>query len=291
MGSLRITLYSAALLSLIAAGAIWWIVSAGLMTVYRTVVYNFSSIDDYLLFPQRRLTAAPHPFRFRAGGSAGNAPLPVSFGRRHDVPLSELLPATDTTAFLVVYNDLIVCERYDNGYDRATLSLSFSMAKSVLSILVGCAMADGYLQSVAQPVTDVGPELKAKGFAAVTLKHLLHMTSGMDYAENEWPFGVHARFSYTNRLAQEILDLRLREPPGTPFTYKSGDAYLLTLALRRALGRTSITAYTQERLWPPWGWRPRGRGASIMLRTVWSKQAAALRPRHGTSPSLAASQG
>ena len=114
-------------------------------------------------------------------------------------------------------------------------------------------MVDGYLQSVDQPVTDFVPELKAKGFAAVTLKHLLHMTSGMDYAENDWPFGVHVRLYYTNRLAQEILALRLREPPGTQFTYKSGDAYLLTLALQRALGRTSITAYTQERLWTPLG--------------------------------------
>ena len=47
-------------------------------------------------------------------------------------------------------------------------------------------------------MTDFVPELKAKGFAAVTLKHLLHMTSGIDYAENDWPFGMHARFYYTN---------------------------------------------------------------------------------------------
>ncbi len=170
MGSRRIKQYSAVVLSLVAAVAMWWIVAAGPITVYRTVVYNISGIDDYRIFPQRRLTAAPRPFRFRDGGREGNAPPPVSFGSRHDVPLSELLPATDTTAFLVVKNDLIVFERYDNGYDRATPSLSFSMAKSFLSILVGCAIADGYLKSADQPVTDLVPELTEKGFSSIGRK-------------------------------------------------------------------------------------------------------------------------
>jgi CubicO group peptidase (beta-lactamase class C family) len=253
MGTRRIKLYGAVFFSLVAAVAIWWIIAAGPITVYRTVLYNNSGIDDYRIFPKRRLTASPLPFRFREGGSEGNTPLPVSFGSRHDVPLSELLSATETVAILIVNNDAIMFERYYNGYDRAMPSLSFSMAKSFLSILIGCAIADGYLKSVDQPVTDLVPELTEKGFASVTLKHLLQMTSGIDYAENDFPLGLHARFYYTNRLEQEILNLRLRERPGTQFTYKSGDAFLLTLALKRALGRKSITEYTQERLWNPLG--------------------------------------
>lgn len=258
MGTRRIKQYSAVFFSLVAAVAIWWIITAGPITVYRTVVYNYSGIDDYLIFPQRRLTAALLPFRFREGGSEGNTPLPVSFGSRHDVPLSELLSATETVAFLIVKNDAIMFEKYLEGFDRATPSLSFSMAKSFLSILVGCAIADGYLKSVDQPVTDLVPELKEKGFASVTLKHLLQMTSGIDYAENDFPLGLHARFYYTNRLEQEILNLRLRERPGTRFSYKSADAFLLTLALTRALGRKSITEYTQERLWNPLGMETEG---------------------------------
>jgi CubicO group peptidase (beta-lactamase class C family) len=57
------------------------------------------------------------------------------------------------------------------------------------------------------------------------------MTSGIDYAENDFPLGLHARLYYTNRLEQEILNLRLRERPGTQFIYKSGDAAILILAL------------------------------------------------------------
>ncbi|MBI3772543.1 MAG: serine hydrolase [Gammaproteobacteria bacterium] len=234
MGTRRIKQYSAVFFSLVAAVVIWWIVAAGPMTVYRTVVYNLSGTDDYRIFPQRRLTAAPLPFRFREGGHEGNTPLRVNFGNRHDVPLSELLPATGTVAFLIVKNDAIVLEKYLEGFDRTTPSLSFSMTKSFLSILVGCAIADGYLKSVDQPVTDFVPELREKGFASVTLRHLLQMTSGIDYAENDFPLGLHVRFYYTDRLEQEILNLGLREQPGTRFIYKSGDAYLLTLALKRA---------------------------------------------------------
>lgn len=127
------------------------------------------------------------------------------------------------------------------------------MAKSVLSLLIGCALDDGVLRSIDQSVTDYLPELMGKGFQAVTFRHLLQMTSGVEYAENDNPFGRHARFYYTDHLDKEILKLKLEETPGQRFVYKSGDAFLLTLALQRALGRITVTDYMQERLWHPLG--------------------------------------
>ncbi|MBI3815353.1 MAG: serine hydrolase [Nitrospinae bacterium] len=227
---------------------IWWVVSAGPTTVYRTVLYNFSDIDDDRIFPQRKLTSAPLAFLFRENIRTQIASLSVRLGG-NEVLLKELIDMSKTTAFLVIKDDFVVFEEYYLGYDRSTPSLSFSMAKSFLSILVGCAIADGYLKSVDQPVTDFVPELKKNGFASVTVKHLLQMTSGIDYTENDFPFGLHVRFYYTDHLEDEILKLKLREPPGRRFVYKSSDAFLLTLALRRALGGKSITEYMQERLW------------------------------------------
>lgn len=230
-----------------------WVVSAGPVTAYRIIRYNFSGIDDHRIFPQRSLKAAPLPFRFREGIDPQVDNVGVAVGGRKGVPLAGLLATSGTTAFLIVRDDLLVHERYFDGYERAIPSLSFSMGKSFLSLLVGCALEDGYLRSVDQPVTDFVPELANRGFGAVTLKHLLQMRSGVDYSENDNPFGIHARFYYTNRLQEEILKLRLREPPGGRFEYKSGDAFLLTLALHRALGRKTITEYTQERIWTPLG--------------------------------------
>lgn len=253
MPSRRIKLYSSVLFFLVATAMIWWVVSARPVTVYRTIVYNFSDIDDYRIFPQRTLTSAPLAFQFRESVNQRNATLNVSVNGSKDIPLAQLLETSETTAFLVIKDDVVVFENYYHGYDRTTPSLSFSMAKSVLSLLVGCALDDGYLQSVDQPVTDFVPELTEHGFTAVTLKHLLQMTSGIDYVENDFPFGLHVRFYYTDRLKDEIVQLRLQEPPGTRFIYKSSDAFLLTLALERALGGKNITEYTQGRIWDPLG--------------------------------------
>jgi CubicO group peptidase (beta-lactamase class C family) len=231
----------------------WWILSAGPTTVYRTLRYNFSDIDDDRIFPRRTLTAAPQPFRFREAVKPEIAALTVHAGESNDLPLAELLQASQTTAFLVIKDDRIIFEAYDLGYERAIPSMSFSMAKSVLSLLVGCALDDGLLRSVDQPVTDYVPELEDRGFKEVTLRHLLQMTSGVNYTENDNPFGLHVRFYYTDHLVEEILKLSLRGSPGQRFVYKSSDAYLLTLALYRALGGQSITSYMQTRLWHPLG--------------------------------------
>lgn len=254
MSSRRTTRYSTAfLLCLVAVALIWWVVSAGPTTVYRVLRYNASDIDDPRIFPQRILTAAPHPFRFREGVKPEIAALPVRIDGQGDQTLTDLLHTSQTTAFLVIKDDVIIFESYDREYDRATPSMSFSMAKSVLSILVGCALDDGLLRSIDQPVTDYVPELAGKGFGSVTLRHLLQMTSGIDYAENDNPFGIHARFYYTDHLEEDILKLTLHELPGQRFLYKSGDAFLLTLALQRMLGGRSITDYMQLRLWHPLG--------------------------------------
>jgi CubicO group peptidase (beta-lactamase class C family) len=253
----RITLYSIIPFFLTSVFT-WWILSAGPTTVYRTLRYNFSDIDDNRIFPRRTLTAALQPFRFREGIKQEIASLTVHIGGSEDLPLTELLQTSQTTAFLVVKDDAVVFEIYDLGYDRGIPSMSFSMAKSVLSLLVGCALDDGFLRSVDQPVTDFVSELEDRGFKEVTLRHLLQMTSGIDYAENDNPLGLHVRFYYTDHLVEEILKLSLHEPPGQRFVYRSSDAYVLTLALHRALGGQSITGYMQTRLWHPLGMEHEG---------------------------------
>jgi CubicO group peptidase (beta-lactamase class C family) len=227
--------------------SIWWTILAGPVTVSRTVIHNFSDIDDHQIFPQRKLLASAKPFQFREAAAAAQARWPATRIGPHDATLGELLRATDTTAFLVVKDGAIAFESYAGGYGRTTPSLSFSVAKSIFSILVACALEDGYFRSLDQPVTDFIPELRSRGFEAVTIRHLMQMTSGVDYAENGFPLGIHARYYYTDRLESEILKLALEDKPGTRFRYKSGDAYLLALALR------TLAEYMQHRLWRPLG--------------------------------------
>lgn len=220
-------------------------------TFWRIVKYGESGVYDFNIFSSRPLYASPQPFVLTA--SDEQLPKTISFAAYHDVDLDRVLADNGTLAFLVLHNDRLIAERYYNGHRRETLSMSFSMAKSFLSILIGCAIADGLIESVEQPVTDFVPELRSAGYDRVTIRHLLQMTSGMNYTEADNPFGLHPHFYYSENLVEDCLALTLRDEPGAYHSYKSGENELLGLVLTRALGGPTITAYMQERLWEPLG--------------------------------------
>jgi len=219
-------------------------------TYGRMIRHRDAGIEDYGIFPYRGLEASTAPFKFTVADSlAAEEALPAYRRAR----LDEFLEKNDTVAFLAIRRDTLLLERYYGGHADTSLSLSFSMAKSLLSILVGCAVDDGYIDSVNQPVTDYVPELGPSGFDEVTLRHLLQMTSGMDYDEDENPLGLQARFYYGDNLEEMLLELKLRHTPGKYFEYKSGENQLLGLILSRALPSMTITEYTQARIWEPLG--------------------------------------
>lgn len=234
--------------SFLALGLLWWIAVAGPTTAYRIVVHNASTGSDHLKFPVRTVRAPPESQPLPAA-TASEAPFVRATGR----PLRELLGQNQTLAFVALRDGKVVAEHTFAGHGRGTPSMSFSVSKSILSVLVGMAIDDGLIGSVDDPVTRYLPETAARGFDSVRLRDLLTMSSGSDYHENANPFGVHARFYYTPRLEGETLAQRRVDAPGTVWRYKSGDAALLALVLARALNGRTISSYAQERLWAPLG--------------------------------------
>jgi CubicO group peptidase (beta-lactamase class C family) len=220
---------------------------------FATIVrHGPSNVTDYRIFPSRPLHASAQPFHFRDGTASHRVPSTVSLGGR-EVALASLLEQSRTLAFIVIKDDAILEERYLNGHQRSMPTLAFSMSKSILSILVGCALDDGLFRSVQQPITDFVPELASRGFGAVTLEHLLQMTSGSNYRDSDFPFARHPRLYYGHDMAKVLFGLRSESAPGQRWIYKSGDNQLLALALSRALAPRTLTDYLQERLWTPLG--------------------------------------
>ncbi len=176
-----------------------------------------------------------------------------------EVLFDDYLKSKGTVAFCIIHKDTMVYERYFSGYDSAARVPSFSAAKSVTSILIGCAIADGLIRSVEQPVIDFIPEWKGGGFDALTVRHLLQQTSGVRFNENYYnPFGHAAAFYYGRDVRSKIFRLKPSRAPGTAFKYTSGNTQILGLVLERALkGRAlkgkTITQYAQEKLWTPMG--------------------------------------
>lgn len=218
----------------------------------RFVVYNFADIKDHKKFPSRPLVSNETKFKFDSTDN-GKYPKSIKVSHKADsVSLDWLLEDNKTVAFLIIKNDTIQYEKYFKGYTRESIIPSFSMAKSVTSILIGCAIDDGLIQSVDEPITNYIPELEKNGFEKVTIKHLLQMTSGLKFSESYFnPFGEAASFYYGRNLKREIAKLRLKGIPGQKFEYASGNTQLLGLVLERALKVKTVTQYFQEKLWTP----------------------------------------
>lgn len=224
--------------------------------VGRFFVWNFADIRDHRKFPSRPLPAAAEPFQYAVAAQEKSPRFKEEQGR--DIPFDQWLKDHRTVAFLVIQRDTIKYERYFKRYDAARVHPSFSMAKSVVSMLIGTAIADGYIRDVQQPITDFIPELKENGFDKVSIEHVLQMTSGIDFTESYVnPFGTVAKFYYGRDLTKHTLKLKLKREPGTKWEYVSGDTQLLGLLLTRALhmkgDQRTLTQYLSDRLWTPLG--------------------------------------
>jgi CubicO group peptidase (beta-lactamase class C family) len=174
----------------------------------------------------------------------------------------------DTTAYmeafrasgvLVIKNGRIILERYGLGRGPKDRWTSFSVAKSVTSTLIGAAIEDGKIASLADRVTRYIPELKGSAYEGVTVRQLITMTSGVKWNEDYTDLnsdvakvgltilepGVNPVVSYMRRLPREA-------PPGTKFVYKTGETDLAGILLSNAVGKP-MAEYLSEKIWKPYG--------------------------------------
>lgn len=225
--------------------------------VGRFVYYNFAGITDHKIFPSRKIekdSLATFTFKDSKTDKAPDSITVGIKGKSSRMSFDKYLKDNETVAFLIIRNDSIISEKYFADYDASSIVASFSMAKSVNSILIGCAIDEGLIKSVEEPITNYLPELKKNGFEKVTIKHLLQMTSGIDFKESySNPFGEAASFYYGRNLKKDVSKLKLEKEPGTKFAYSSGDSQILGMVLESALKGKSISEYLEEKIWKPLG--------------------------------------
>lgn len=254
---LRIALIAVPALAaaLVVALAVTWMLRggahAGAVATWRALRFGPSNVDDFRHYPSRELRAAAEPRPFVEATGAAEPPV-VPDRRNEDAALPSLLATTGTFEFIVIRDDRIVYQWRAPGRVAGAPSQYFSVSKTLLATLVGVAVAEGRIASIDQPVGTLVPELAAR-FPTLTLRHLLDMRSGIDYVENDNPFGLHALAYYTSDLPALILSFTPGEPPGRRFVYRSSDSALLSLALQRALGEEPLARYAERRLWQPLG--------------------------------------
>lgn len=164
------------------------------------------------------------------------------------------LEKTRTSSLLVVRDNKLVYEQYWKEHNSSSLMNSFSMAKGILSVMVGFAIDDGYLESEDQLISTVFPAYKQSKFGRfLSFRHLMTMQAGFDWDEEyHHPFAENSKQYFTDDLADQAFRIGFKELPGKTYEYQSISAQLLGLALRKVTGQT-LASYLSEKLWKPLG--------------------------------------
>jgi len=190
---------------------------------------------------------------------------PISYtikGKKLTQDINQLNDTLQTTSFIIIRNDTVIFEKYYNGYERNTISTSFSDSKSFTSVLVGLALDKGFIGSLEDKVTDYLPEYRPNGFHHLTIRDLLVMASGIDYRTTKKPLiGNQALWWDHNPRVYYYPDLReLIKNEAIADTTIINDYYfyndyhpvLLGLILEKATGKSPA------KLMEEWVWKPSG---------------------------------
>ncbi len=217
----------------------------------RVRVGSFSNLDK--LYPHNRLAKAVAPLPLPKAASE------VKFRYKFEdrtLSVDDFLQRQRVTGLLIVKDGEILLERYQ--YDRLPTHrfLSHSMAKSLVCLAIGLALAEGKIASLDDKVSKYVPELAGYPYGETSIRNILRMASGVKFKEvydgkDDIARFVQIRGSKGALGALQAFTVReARE--GTRFHYASSETVVLALVVNAVTGKT-LSEYLTERLWQPMG--------------------------------------
>jgi CubicO group peptidase (beta-lactamase class C family) len=178
--------------------------------------------------------------------------------RNMSYTLQEYLERQRATGLLILKDGRIVAEHYRYGRTEEARFLSFSMAKSVTSLLLGIAVQRGLIASLDDPAAKYLRDLEGTPYGATSVRDLLHMSSGLTFTErydgNDDVSRMGRAFAQSSRGTLDVLRsiADRHSPAGTVFRYASAETEVLGRVLAGATGR-SLAELTAQWLWEPMG--------------------------------------
>lgn len=222
-----------------------------LTAVVRTYVagHTTANINDHRVFDTRVVSGSrPEPWPSRSDALDA---VPTA--------LRQSLTENKTAAFLVVQNGTVIAEFYANGYSASSKTNSFSVAKTVVTMLLGAAIEDGLINSLDQRITDFLPEFESDPVGVnTTIGTLTAMNSGYEWDEHYYNVtSPTVELLYGEDSETFVLSGAFSSAPGQTFYYSSASTQLLTVLLTRALKKNdpnyNLSRYLSEKLWHPLG--------------------------------------
>lgn len=217
-------------------------------------VEHFSKLHQ--LLPVRQISAPTTSSEFPVPADQFRLPETYTFqGTAHST--DRFLDDTDTSALLVIHNGSLVFERYFKTGGQQVPWLSMSVAKSVVSALVGIALDEGLISSIEDPISNYIPVDPGSAYDGVAICNVLQMSSGARWNEeysdpNSDAPRLAAAMQHSPGLSGFVASMQKEVEPGRLCRYNSGDTQALGLLLHHVT-QGAVSDFTRSRLFEPLG--------------------------------------
>jgi CubicO group peptidase (beta-lactamase class C family) len=204
------------------------------------------------LMPFHYIVAAPSTFAPWKDGAKEEIGQVTWNGKKQY--FATFLKETNTNAFLIIRNGKITYEQYWNGKTKSTVLPSYSVAKTMTSLLIGQLIDEGKIKE-SDTFVSILPEFKAKSaFDKVTIRDLLDMNSGIGVSDNYptgptgWGVAIAQMYATTDMNWFLMHNRKMKEEPGTFPEYRSVNTQMLGMIIQKVTGRSLAEEFT-DRVW------------------------------------------
>ena len=204
------------------------------------------------LMPFHYIVAAPSTFAPWKDGVKEEIGQVTWNGKKQDFEI--FLKETNTNAFIIIRNGKITYEQYWNGKTQSTVLPSYSVAKTMTSLLIGQLIDEGKIKE-SDTFVSILPKFKANSsFDKVTIKDLLDMNSGIGVSDNYptgpsgWGVAIAQMYATTDMNWFLMHNRKMKEEPGTFPEYRSVNTQMLGMIIQKVTGRSLAEEFT-DRVW------------------------------------------
>jgi len=203
------------------------------------------------LMPWHEIKPSAIPIQLPPGSEA--MPRSVIYGSQ-EISFDQFLKETNTNSFLVIRNGVLTYEWYRKGFSAQTQFPSYSVAKTMTSILIGRLITENKI-SESDLFIDYFPELKnGSTFDQITIRSLLDMQSGVGVSDNYptgpqgWGVAIAQMYATTNIDWFMKNNRKMAFDPGSSSEYRSVDTQMLGMIIKKITGER-VADYFQKEVW------------------------------------------
>ena len=207
------------------------------------------------LMPAHTIEPATSPIMLPTGNEA--APKSVNFQGK-EISWTEFLDKSHTNAFLILRNGVLTYQYYRDGFTPTTRLPSYSVGKTMTSIMIGQLVASGKIKE-SDTFVNFFPEFKTGGtFDQITIQQLLDMQGGVGVSDNYptgpqgWGVAIAQMYATTDINFFLKHNRKMAFTPGTKSIYRSVDVQMLGMIIKKVTGMR-VADYFSKNVWQPVG--------------------------------------